>query len=150
MDDYLPLSEQIKVLFDSVRHPEGRPFTLQEVSEATGVSLGTIAQMRSGKIQNPQLNTLRALCPFFGIPLRYFETTTREECYAILTNPSTLAKPVLNEIAFRASGLPPRAQQDILSLIKVFQNEEKSRPQNADLPSNSEVEEDEETADDGS
>ncbi len=66
MDDYLPLSEQIKILFYSVRHPDGRPFTLQEVSEASGVSLGTIGQMRSGKLKNPQLNTLRALAQFFA------------------------------------------------------------------------------------
>ena len=150
MDEYLPLAEQIKILFESVRHPQGRPFTLQEVSDATGVSLGTIAQMRTGKILNPQLNTLRALCPFFGIPLRYFETTTREECYAILTDPSTIAKPVLNEIAFRANGLPRQAQQDILSLIKLIEEEEKQRRENPERFSDSDDERDEESPNDGS
>lgn len=132
MDDYLPLNEQIRILFDSVRHPEGRAFTLQEVSDATGVSLGTVAQMRSGKVQNPQLNTLRALCRFFDVPLRYFETRTHEECYALLAEPSASAKPALNEIAFRASGLSPEAQQDILRLLKVFEEEDKQRPESSD------------------
>src|SRR4051812_36097519 len=127
MDDYLPLSDQIKLLFDAVRHEDGRPFTLQEVSAATGVSLGTIGQMRSGKITNPQLNTLRALCRFFQVPLRYFETKTPAECYALLSTPSPQEKPALHEIAFRASGLTPEAQQDILTLIKVFQEEERQR-----------------------
>ena len=105
--------------------------------------------MRSGKIKNPQLNTLRALCQFFHIPLRYFETGTREECYAILTTPSVNKQPALNEIAFRASGLPPQAQQDILSLIKVFQEEEKQRLNNPDLPLSTSLEDDEDPSSDG-
>lgn len=133
MDDYLPLSEQVKILFDSLRRGDGNPFTLQEVSDATGVSLGTIGQMRSGKISNPQLNTLRALCQFFRVPLRYFETKTSEECYALLVAQSTQEQPALNEIAFRASALSLDAQQDILALIKVFQEEEKQQDNNVQL-----------------
>lgn len=125
MADYLPLSVQVTILFDSLRREDGHPYTLQEVSEATGISLGTIGQIRSGKIGNPQLNTLRALCQFFHVPLRYFETKTSEECYALLVAQSTQEKPALNEIAFRASGLSLDAQQDILALVKVFQEEEK-------------------------
>ena len=131
-----------------MRHPEGRAFTLQEVSDATGVSLGTVAQMRNGKVQNPQLNTLRALCRFFEIPLRYFETRTREECYAILAEPTPSAKPALNEIAFRASGLSPEAQQDILRLLKVFEEEDKQRHESSDIPTESDDEQSGETSDD--
>ena len=127
MNEYLPLSDQVKILFESVRHEDGTMFTLQEVSATTGISLGTIAQMRSGQNSNPQLNTLRALCQFFHVPLRYFETTTTDECYALLARPASSKQPALNEIAFRSSGLPPEAQQDILAMIKVFQEEERQR-----------------------
>ena len=130
MDEYLPLAQQVKILFDAVRREDGQPFTLQEVSDATGISLGTVGQMRSGKINNPQLNTLRALCRFFRVPLRYFETQTAEQCYALLTDQSPQAQPALNEIAFRASGLSDDAQQDILSLIKMFKEEEKRQGSN--------------------
>src|SRR5690606_4865064 len=132
MDEYLHLSQQVKILFDAVRREDGQPFTLQEVSDATGISLGTIGQMRSGKINNPQLNTLRALCRFFRVPLRYFETQTAEQCYALLTKQLPQAQPALNEIAFRASGLSEDAQQDILALIKMFQEEEKLQGRNDD------------------
>lgn len=132
MDEYLPLAQQVKILFDAVRREDGQPFTLQEVSDATGISLGTVGQMRSGKISNPQLNTLRALCRFFRVPLRYFETQTAEECYALLTVQSPQAQPALNEIAFRASGLSEDAQQDILALIKMFKEEEKRQGSNDD------------------
>jgi len=130
MDEYLPLSEQIKILFASVHHEDGTMFTLQEVRTATGISVGTIAQIKNCQNPNPQLNTLRALCQFFHIPLRYFETKTVDECYALLTQPALPKEPTLNEIAFRSSGLPPEAQQDVLALIKVFQEEEKQRRQN--------------------
>ncbi|MEO8391406.1 MAG: helix-turn-helix transcriptional regulator [Chloroflexota bacterium] len=131
MDDYLPLSAQVKILFSAVRRADGTAFTLQEVSTATGISLGTIAQIRSGQNPNPQLNTLRALGQFFHVPLRYFETQSTDECYALLAQPALPKEPALNEIAFRASGLPPEAQQDILLLIKVFQEEDKQRRQAA-------------------
>lgn len=135
MNDYLPVSDQLNILFDHVRHPDGRPYLLQEVGDATGVSLGTISQMRAGKIKNPQLNTLRAICRFFNVPLRYFETRTADECYAIIADRTeTTETKELNEIAFRASGLSPRSQQDILTVIKWVQAAEQQRKQGGDLP----------------
>ena len=132
MTDYLPLAQQITLLFEVIRHPEGRSFTMQEVRTATGVSLATISQLRNGKISNPQLNTLRGLCEFFKVPLRYFETQTVEQCYAIFNGdnqPPTLPN---NEIAFRANALPEKAQRDILTLIKWVQAAEEQRKLNGD------------------
>ncbi len=135
METYLSVAEQLNILFDAIRHPEGRAYQLQEVGEASGISLGTISQMRAGKIKNPQLNTLRALCRFFDVPLRFFETRTVEECYAILSDRGEVhAPPALSEIAFRASSLPPRAQQDILTVIKWVQAAEQQRQQGGELP----------------
>lgn len=143
MADYLPVSEQLNILFDTVRHPVGRSYTLQEVSEATGVSLGTISQMRAGHIKNPQLNTLRALCRFFHVPLRYFETRTAEECYGILAGETKTDAAPLNEIAFRASGLSPRSQRDILTVIKWLQAAEQQRDDEGDLPPLPDLQDDE-------
>jgi len=134
MKDYLPLAEQLKILFDRRPHPNLRMYTLQEVSAQTGVSLATISQMRSGRSKNPQLNTLRTIAHFFGIPLRYFETTSVDECYALLQQQASTAAPSLNEIAFRASVLSEKSQQDILTLIKWVQAAEKQN-NGEDLPS---------------
>ena len=133
MGAYLPVADQLKILFDAVRHPDGRPYTLQEVSEATGVALATISHMRSGRIQNPLLSTLREIARFFDVPLRYFEAKTPEECYGLLTQENT-ALPLVNEIAFRASSLSPRAQRDILTLIKWVQAAEQQRKTGGDVP----------------
>ncbi len=121
MTDYLPLDDQIRVLFDAVRHPKGRPYTLQEVSERIDVSLATISQMRSGRIKNPQLHTLRELCRFFDVPLHYFETRTIEACYAISQTNQPPIPPVAHEIAVHAARLSPAAQQDVLVLIRWVQ-----------------------------
>jgi transcriptional regulator with XRE-family HTH domain len=121
MSDYLPLSEQLRILFEVLQHPDGRPYTMQEVSEQIDVSVAAISQMRTGRIQNPQLHTLRELCRFFDVPLRYFETRSAEECYAILAENDEGVAPEINEIALRATRLSPKSQQDILTIIKWVQ-----------------------------
>lgn len=134
MSDYLSVQDQIQCLFDEVLHAEGRTYTLQEVATATGISIGTISQMKNGKIQNPQLNTLRELCHFFGVPLRFFETSSLEECYAIIHRDDDEAPRTLSEIAMRATALSPEAQQDILRVISWVQAAEQLRESGVDLP----------------
>jgi transcriptional regulator with XRE-family HTH domain len=128
MDDLLPVGEQLNILFQSVLHPERRsPYTLQEVSDATGISLGTISQLRTGRIKNPQFNTLVALSRFFNVPLRYFEARSPEECHAILAEDKQDSEPELNEIALRATRLSPEGQRDLLTVIKWIQAAEREQ-----------------------
>lgn len=133
--DFLPIAEQINILFQTVLHPEDRPYTLEEVSQRSGVSVATLSQLRTGRITNPQLSTLRALCHFFQIPLRYFETRTAEACYAILAEDRNGGKPIeLSEIAFRAIQLSPEAQRDVLKVIQWVQAAERLRQSGVDIP----------------
>jgi transcriptional regulator with XRE-family HTH domain len=119
MQPFLPVSEQVQILFDVKVNSEGRPYTLQEVSKATGIGLTTVGQVRNGRIKNPQLDTVRALCLFFDVPLAYFATKSAEECYAVLTHEkSSELPPEMNEVFFRAAYLSKEAQQDILKVIK--------------------------------
>jgi transcriptional regulator with XRE-family HTH domain len=134
LSEYLPVAEQLRLLFETILHPDGRPYTLSEVSEQTGISLATISQLRNGKIKNPQLGTLRSLCQFFGVPLRYFETRAVEECYAILAEDRGQPTLEINEIAFRATSLSPKSQRDILTIIKWVQAAEQQRQASSDLP----------------
>lgn len=134
MKAYLPVAEQLNLLFETIKHSDGRSYTLQEVSQQTGVSVATISQMRSGHIKNPQINTLRALCQFFNVPLRYFEAHTQEESYAIVSEGRQPLQPGMNEIAFRASSLSPKSQQDVLTIIKWIQAAERQREEGGELP----------------
>ena len=134
MDDYLPVSVQMNILFEAVSHSDERPFTLQEVSDATGISVGSLSQLRTGRIENPQLNTLREICRFFDVPLRYFETKSEEQCYAILTDREDNDNPELSEIAFRSTHLTESAQKDVLTIIKWVQAAEAQRKDGVALP----------------
>lgn len=133
MSEYLPVAEQLNILFEVLTRPDGRPYTLKEVSDATGVSLATLSQMRNGKILNPQLNTLRDLCVHFNVPLQYFGTRSRDECYDIIQGEQTPTKGI-NEIAFRAARLSEGAQRDILIIIEWMQMAEQAREKDKDLP----------------
>lgn len=135
MDDFLPVSEQLQTLFEAVRHPDDRPFTMQEVSDSIDVSLATLSQLRSGKIKNPQLHTLREICRFFDVPLRFFETRSVEECYAILAEDRVESVTPINEIAFRATHLSPKSQRDVLTIIRWVQAAEAQRKNGENLPS---------------
>ncbi len=134
MADYLPLAQQLNILFEALPHQEGRAYTLQEVSAATGISQAALSQMRNGKITNPQLNTLRALCAFFHVPLRFFESHSVEACYAVLNGADEQTPSAVSEIAFRATRLSEAAQRDILTMIKWVQAAEQQRKQGSDLP----------------
>lgn len=126
MTKFLPIAEQLQILLEVVLHPSGRPYKMQEISDATGISLATLSQLRNGKIKNPQLNTLRELCGFFNIPLRYFETTSVEACFALLQDDVETKPAEISEIAFRAKNLSTDAQRDILTIIKWVQAAEKA------------------------
>jgi transcriptional regulator with XRE-family HTH domain len=134
MTSYLSIADQLNLLFENVLHPGGRPYTLQEVSSEIDVSLASLSHLRSGKIKNPQLHTLREICRFFDVPLRYFETTSVEECYALLAADKSEEDNALNEIAFRAAYLSPDAQRDVLTIIQWVQAAEEQRKQGIDLP----------------
>lgn len=116
MSDYLPVAEQLNILFEEFTHPDGRPYTLKEVSDATGISLATLSQIRTGRILNPQLNTLRDICRYFNVSLDFFGTRSREECFGVILSRQERSDEI-HEIAYRANRLSEKAQRDILTFI---------------------------------
>ena len=137
MHDYLPIAEQINILFEARKNPNGESYTIQQVSDATGISVASISQLRNGKIQNPQLSTLRALCAFFDVPLSYFNSDSREACFAFLNanpNEASTAYADVDEIAFRAVHLSEKSQKDLLTIIQWVQAADELRQQGQDVP----------------
>jgi transcriptional regulator with XRE-family HTH domain len=134
MNNFLSVAEQLQVLFEAVQHPSGRAYTMQEVSDSIDVSPATLSQLRTGKIKNPQLNTLREICRFFDVPLRYFETRSVEECYALLADGREDTASPLNEIAFRATQLSPESQRDVLTIIRWVEAAESQRQRDGKIP----------------
>ncbi|GAB4531501.1 MAG: hypothetical protein OHK0046_52280 [Anaerolineae bacterium] len=138
MAEYLPLADQLNLLFETVKKPDQSTYTLKDVSEATGVSLPTLSQLRTGKSTNPQLSTLRALCQFFNVPLRYFDTTSVEECLAIIAEGRHKDDPDhTNFIGIMASTLSPQGQRDLLTIIRwarLAEQQAANAPDEAPMP----------------
>lgn len=71
------LSKKINYLFETV-HPRNRgPWSHPEVHRATGISIGTLSELRNGKNVNPTMETLRRLADFFGVDPAYFFDTPK-------------------------------------------------------------------------
>jgi transcriptional regulator with XRE-family HTH domain len=104
------------------------------VSDVTDISLGTLSHIRNGRITNPGFKSMRRLSTFFGIPLKYFQTTSLEECYAIIADKRVDAIAELGEIAFRSTQLSTKSQQDVLAIIKWVQAAEELRKQGGHIP----------------
>ncbi|MBO2463095.1 helix-turn-helix domain-containing protein [Actinomadura violacea] len=65
----------IRNLWPSDDHPpRNNVETAAAIASATGedISSTTVWKLRTGRQENPQLKTLRALATFFGVPIGYF------------------------------------------------------------------------------
>jgi transcriptional regulator with XRE-family HTH domain len=123
----LPLKDLVNFLFDNILHPEGRPYTTQEVTDHVRISHATINQMRTGRSKNPTLPTLQEISRFFGVPLSFFECSSIDECYAILAEKPEAKTENVAEITFRASQLSPESQHDLLKIIAWVEAAERER-----------------------
>jgi transcriptional regulator with XRE-family HTH domain len=121
----LTLKEQINFLFDTITHPDGRPYTLFEVAEHLNISTATINQLRTGRIKNPTLPTLKQLCQFFGVPLNFFDCQTYDACYEVVAQTRLPEAPEAAEIAFRASRLSPKSQERLLQALSWIEEAER-------------------------
>jgi transcriptional regulator with XRE-family HTH domain len=91
--------------------PLGRPYTLTEVSKATGMSVPYLSILRKGTIGAISFQRVEALARFFHVPLDYF--SQEEPPGNGLDDPvqEALAKPLVRELALRAGkiGIAQRA-----------------------------------------
>ncbi|MCT9934945.1 XRE family transcriptional regulator [Planotetraspora sp. A-T 1434] len=87
------------------RPPKNNLEAAAAISEATGEELSstTIWKLRTGRSDNPQLKTLKALATFFGVPIGYFGDDDEGEATADQIAASSLVgESGLNREALRA------------------------------------------------
>lgn len=69
-------ARDISTLFDHLLATRlsllGRPYSLTDISQATGLSVPYLSQIRSGKISAVPFEKVELLAKFFGVPLEYF------------------------------------------------------------------------------
>jgi transcriptional regulator with XRE-family HTH domain len=134
------VARRLNHLFEHVHPPDRGPFIMKEVAEATGISISTIQQMRTGKKTNPTMSTLEALAGFFGVSPQFFfsddEAAEREvaqiEVLAALRDSTVVA------IAQRASGLSPDGLRQIRDMLDYVRHRE-GLPQVADPQASADI-----------
>lgn len=64
------IAKKFEVLLEAYRRPDGRPWTGQEIDEATGgvVTRSYVTNLRKGRIENPGYEKLRAIARALGFP----------------------------------------------------------------------------------
>lgn len=66
------VADLINELFRRNPKPNGREYTNQEISAASGIDSSYLSRLRTGKIPNPGRETLKNLSLFFRVPVSYF------------------------------------------------------------------------------
>ncbi|MDF3291291.1 XRE family transcriptional regulator [Streptomyces silvisoli] len=130
-------------------HPKGRgPFTYQEIADQIRqranegdptVSHGTVQAIRTGKVTNPGVDSLRALAAFFGVPTAYFLDDTvsgavearireikqsAEQADAGDELADALQDREVRAVAFRLSGLSAKSLRGIKGIVEGFRQAE--------------------------
>jgi transcriptional regulator with XRE-family HTH domain len=89
-------------LFETRLTSEGRPYTLTEVSKATGMSVPYLSILRKGTIGAVPFDRVAALARFFHVPLDYFSQEGPPVDTMDDLAREALAKPLVREVMLRA------------------------------------------------
>lgn len=105
-------------LFATRLAPAGRPYTLTEVSKATGLSVPYLSILRKGTIGSVSLQRAAALAQFFHVSLDYF----RQEGPPVDTMDElmreALAQPLVREVALRAGKVGTAQRALVLQMLE--------------------------------
>src|SRR5215831_19959044 len=105
-------------LFATRLTPAGRPYTLTEVSKATGLSVPYLSILRKGTIGAVPFQRVAALARFFQVPLNYFSqecapTESLDEQVRL-----ALAQPLGRDLLLRAGKLGTAQRALVLQMIE--------------------------------
>jgi transcriptional regulator with XRE-family HTH domain len=101
-----------------------KPYTLREVAQGTGISIGYLSEARRGTIENPSLDKIELLARFFGVHPSIFlepgpaESNTKGGSDEIAdTLRQALAQPLVGQIALRAGAFSEVERSMILEIM---------------------------------
>ena len=105
-------------LFATRLTPEGRPYTLTEVSKGTGLSVPYLSILRKGTIGSVPFQRVAALARFFGVSLDYFSqegppTESLDEQVRL-----ALAQPLGRDLLLRAGKIGTAQRALVLQMIE--------------------------------
>jgi transcriptional regulator with XRE-family HTH domain len=117
------VSEKIDHLFHTVRRPDGREFTYDDVEQGTAgrVSRSYVWKLRHGRNRNPSLDVIEALGEFFRVPPTYFfgdgsaDAGAGREAAQVA---ALLRDPAARKVSERARGLSPQSVAAISDMVE--------------------------------
>ena len=113
-----PFATLLNQLFATRLSPEGRPYTLTEVSQATGISVPYLSYVRKGTIGAVPVHRAAPLARFFGVPLDYFSQD--EPPVEMLDDDvrEALAQPLVRELVLRVGHLSMTQRALVLEILE--------------------------------
>lgn len=103
------LSRKLNYLFETKTKPNGKPYTYQEVSDATGLATSYLWKLRHGESESPRKDTVAALAKFFDVEPSYFQDDAPLN--------QTITEPYILEIAARAQQLTMKGRSVLLNML---------------------------------
>ncbi len=119
--DQPSFGEQLNHLFATKLKTENgrkRRYTLREVADSTGISIGFLSEARRGRKDNPPKEFIELLARFFEVPPSYFFNPLPEESVAIQTAfREALTQPSMANILLRAGAYSEVEREMLLELM---------------------------------
>lgn len=115
----ISLAQQLHLLINTLRLPQGQPYTLTAIAEKTGITPQTLFNLLHKRNDNPRINTLRLICDFYGISLIYFESQTEQECMEYLRRQQyQRTSPLVQELQREVETLSERGKRNVLTVLE--------------------------------
>lgn len=129
------LADRLNTLFDTIRRPDGRPHSNEEVAafcrEHTGepFSRAYVSQLRKAERDNPTKRNLEALAAFFDVsPAYFFDDEKSERIRGELELLAALRDNAVRQVALRAVNLSAADLGVITDLMDAIGRHQPDRP----------------------
>ena len=116
METELPLARKFEILLDEAAATHGRSRSMTALSEDTGIALNTLSRLKTGRIEDPRLSTLRLIAGFFDISLDYFSCRTEAGCFEFLKD-ERRRRSTVPEIATRVRAMSDDVVSEIEKMV---------------------------------
>jgi transcriptional regulator with XRE-family HTH domain len=117
MNDTFSVSQQLALLLEHGIDSSGQFYTVQKLSDVSGISDQTLLNILNGTTTSPRLKTARAICQVYDLSLDYFDLDTSANCRAYLERHRQRHIPLIREIDSSVSQLPPDGQRQITRVL---------------------------------
>jgi transcriptional regulator with XRE-family HTH domain len=116
------LALRLDQLFATHLDPVGKPYSVRQVAERTGMSASYLSGLRRGKVTGPGADKVEALARFFGVDMAYFMGSERVELPATTAGDDRLRKalenPLVREIAITTGDFNREQWDHMLAILE--------------------------------